>query len=236
MNDGDFLLSIIKKLDVEEGDWEKLYSNLEDNSILYKYTPSDSKKGYLFYWSNQEPMSQIEEVDNLVDNEIELSIVPQDTYLILFTRIEALKEKQYKKIIEVEENEFRYKKYVCYYTEEELIEMKNKIEEGFVIDKDFLRDNSHFIDEKLFAFIYRMIIKVPIIKMNFEQKELEEFQSLYEIEKESEKKYQPDELNEMEQKVFSVIPDKLNSDLVATDIVDNLISDIYGDDLNEYLS
>lgn len=44
MNDGDFLLSIIKKLDVEEGDWEKLYSNLEDNSILYKYTPSDSKR------------------------------------------------------------------------------------------------------------------------------------------------------------------------------------------------
>ncbi|EMF0193160.1 hypothetical protein NXO50_002644, partial [Enterococcus hirae] len=111
MNDGNFLLYVTKKFDLVKGQWQELYS--DENTVFTSYEPINSSKKYLFLWGNKEPEEQIDLADELIDKYIEYTVIPQDTYLILFSKVQSLNEKNYKKIIKVEENEFCYKKYVC---------------------------------------------------------------------------------------------------------------------------
>jgi len=143
---------------------------------------------------------------------------------------------QYKQIIEVEENEFRYKKYVCYYTRDELEALKNQVEEIFVSEDNFFKKYPDFKRGDSFALLYRMIIKIPIIKLMFEKKELEEFQKLYEAERETNKLFTIEQLLEMENQIIPYIPNKEEFDETNLKLVDNLIDNIYGGEINEYLS
>lgn len=234
MNNGEFLLSLIPKFKLESGKWINISNDMEEDIVLKIFKPLNSKKKYFFFWNAQQPMEQLETVDSLIDLYFGNDIIPQDTYLILFSGTKELNENYYKKIIEVEENEFRYKKYVCYYTESEIECLKNNQGEIFSTKEDFFKTYTEFKRDEQFTLLYRMIIKVPIIKMSFDQKKLENFQDLYEMRRKETDRYTINQIKEVEDFIFKDIPDE-RLDEVATKLVDDYINNIYGDDLIEYL-
>ena len=236
MSDGEFLLSVVQKFDLENGQWKELYNEVSKEMYLKMYEPRNSKKKYLFFWSKQAPINQLDMVDELIDEQLNYTIIPQDTNLILFSEVESLDEMHYKQIIEVEENEFRYKKYVCYYTLDELEALKNEVKEIFISEDNFFRAYPDFKRGDSFALLYRMIIKIPIIKLMFEKKELEEFQKLYEAEREATEIFTIEQIVEMENQIIPYIPNKEEFEEITKDLVDNLIGNIYGGELDEYLS
>ena len=236
MNNGEFLLSVVEKFDLENGNWSELHSSNEKNMVLKMYKPNNSRKKYLFFWSNQKPMEQLDIVDELITESIDYAIIPQDTYLILFSEVGSLDEAHYKQIIEVEENEFRYKKYVCYYTSNELEELKRQNEDIFNIKDNFFKVYPNFRREDSFVLLYRMIIKIPIIKMSFEKKELEEFQELYEMERKATSAFMIEQIVTMENKIIPNIPNEEEFEVAAVKLIESFIDDIYGGELDEYLS
>ena len=234
MNDGNFLLYVTKKFDLVKGQWQELYS--DENTVFTSYEPINSSKKYLFLWGNKEPEEQIDLADELIDKYIEYTVIPQDTYLILFSKVQSLNEKNYKKIIKVEENEFCYKKYVCYYIESEIDALRKKNDDIFKYMSNFF---SRFPDHNKsdeFSLLYRMIIKIPIIKMEFEKKELDDFFELYNTVRKETQSFSINEINEMENKIFSKISEDNKLDERINDLVEELIENIYGGDINEYLS
>ncbi|MBF2342250.1 ABC-three component system middle component 1 [Listeria welshimeri] len=236
MNNGEFLLSVVEKFDLENGDWSELHSSNEENMVLKMYKPNNSRKKYLFFWNNQQPMEQLDKVDKLITESIDYAIIPQDTYLILFSEVGSLDEAHYKQIIEVEENEFRYKKYVCYYTSNELEELKRQNEDIFNIKDNFFKVYPNFRREDSFVLLYRMIIKIPIIKMAFEKKELEDFQELYEMERKATSAFTIKQIVTMENKIIPNIPNEEKFEEAAVKLIESFIDDIYGGELDEYLS
>ncbi len=237
MNNGEFLLSVVQKFSLENGQWKQSYYSNEENELLRMYEPSNSRKKYLFFWNNQQPINQLDTVDELISEYVDHDIIPQDTYLILFSEAESLNEMYYKQIIEVEENEFRYKKYICYYTSKELEELKQKNEDIFVSKDNFFKVYPDFRREDSFTLLYRMIIKIPIIKMMFEKKELEEFQQLYESERKETNDYTLQQIIDMENRIIPNIPnDEEELENAVTELVDSFIENIYGGELDEYLS
>lgn len=165
-NDGRYLISVIKKLKHFEGTWENLYSNDENNSFVTCFSALLSEKKY-FYWSEDTPLNQLDFVDQVIDKLIEVKFKPQNAYLIIFSKVADYLEHDFKEIISVEENEFRYKKYVCYYTDEELVDLK-KHDNQLLSDNNIWSKGMSFDDtEKYKALLYRIIIKVPIIRLDF---------------------------------------------------------------------
>ncbi|MCU1871642.1 hypothetical protein P6Z20_08610 [Enterococcus faecium] len=235
MNNGEFLLSLIQKFNIESGKWRNISNGIDKSLLLKVFEPSHSKKKYFFFWNDQQPVEQLETVEGFIDLYFGNDIIPQDTYLILLSGIKELNESVYKKIIEVEENEFRYKKYVCYYTETEIEELKNNQVEIFSMKENFFKVYNEFKRDHSFTLLYRMIIKIPIIKMNFEQKELEDFQYLYEAKRKETDAYTISQIKEVEDYILQDIPNQ-ELDEIATKLVDDYINKIYGDDLIEYLS
>lgn len=71
--------------------------------------------------------------------------------------------------------------------------------------------------------------------MNFEQKELEDFQYLYEAKRKETDAYTISQIKEVEDYILQDIPNQ-ELDEIATKLVDDYINKIYGDDLIEYLS
>ena len=67
-------------------------------------------------------MSEIE-MKTIRNNEIfeEKRPSASDSYLILFWKVKQINEDVFSEVIKIEENEFFYKKYVFYYTEEEMM-------------------------------------------------------------------------------------------------------------------
>lgn len=231
-NDGRYLISTIKKLKIFEGTWEELYSNDNNNSFVTCFSALLSKKKYLFYWSKNTPIDQLNSVDRIIDTLTDYDFKPQNTYLIIFSKFTDYLEHDFKEIISVEENEFRYKKYVCYYTNEELIDLKKHNSQLLSDNNDWSNDIIFDDNEKYKALLYRIIIKVPIIKLAFERKELEEFENIFEKEKRMSKGFSFDELSEIE----SDIDQGLRDGQTEEELVSSMLKFIYGDDVIEYLS
>lgn len=236
MNDGNFLLSTTKKFDLIEGQWEEIYSNLEKEILFSYYEPLKSSKRYFFLWSNREPEEQLEQANELIEDYLEFSVIPQDTYLVLFSRVADLSEQSYKKIIKVEENEFCYKKYVCYYTKDELKELRNKSDEILKNEVNFFESYPEYNKADAFTLLYRMIIKIPIIKMEFKKKELEGFHNLYESVRKKTDSFTLNQIKDMEDMILPCIKEDDGFEEDIASLVDEFIKEIYGGDINEYLS
>lgn len=133
-----------------------------------------------------------EKFDNL--SEIEMNTInskvfeearpnPSDSYLILFWKVQQISEEVFSKVIEIEENEYFYKKYVFYYTEEEMIAfeewLSNQTEVNISIILDEIAQEGEIISEK-FLFIIRLLIKIPFWRFEFKKDELDDFENLVE--------------------------------------------------------
>lgn len=106
---------------------------------------------------------------------------PNNSYLILLYKIETFSEEVSKKIIMLEENEFFYKRYVFYYTENEYESFKSwfdKREEKNLTSILQTDDCSPVTKNLYMQFLLRLIIKIPFIKLEFKKMELENFDDL----------------------------------------------------------
>lgn len=106
---------------------------------------------------------------------------PSDSYLILFWNVDKIDDAIYSKIIDIEENEFFYKKYVLYYTQEEYEALKK-----------WLMDNENLNIERVLDFLsyeadgmsicakmlVRIITKIPFWNLKFPTAVLEDFEHL----------------------------------------------------------
>jgi len=106
---------------------------------------------------------------------------PNNSYLVLFYKITSFDEDMSKKIIKLEENEFFYKKYVFYYTEEEYSSFIEWINKRPGKNLSYILKNEDCSPESrdlYMQFFLRLIIKIPFLNLEFKKMELENFDEL----------------------------------------------------------
>lgn len=137
---------------------------------------------YYFVAKYNENLNQIE--NTIFENEIVKMLSdrqPNNSYLILLYNVENITNEIYKEIIKLEENEFFYKKYVLYYTDEEFqafMEWWNKIEKKELrnlLSDQSLNPNSA---DKHIKFLFRLLIKTPFIHLEFPKTKMMNFEDL----------------------------------------------------------
>jgi hypothetical protein len=178
----DEFVSIISSLnntavisDMKDSDMEILL----DESDLKLYHTNHK---YYFLSIYQDDYNIIEKniKNNLIIQEIE-NIRPNNSYLILFYKIKYFNDEVSKKIIRLEENEFFYKKYVFYYTEEEYVSFiewfKNRKEKSLssILKSEECSPESM---DLYMQFLLRLVIKIPFLKLEFKKMELDNFDDL----------------------------------------------------------
>ncbi|MBE9886656.1 hypothetical protein G8B50_02905 [Enterococcus durans] len=173
------IIDILKQMPLIEGQWKE-FSKEETTEKFAFYKLADNRN-YLFYYFDYSVREQINEdksytkVSELVVKEAEKFLgeyyseyIPQDTYVVFFSKVSEHVDELQKFIIRVEENEFLFKKYVCLYTEDELSELQSilpKVETNRVF-----WSNENLISEKknlTSQLLLRLTIKVPIVTLNF---------------------------------------------------------------------
>ncbi len=172
---------------------------------------------------------------NIKNNQIVKKIKdirPNNSYLILFYKINSFDEEVSKKIIRLEENEFFYKKYIFYYTEEEyasFIEWFNKRPEKSLSNILKTEECSPESTDLYIQFLLRLIIKIPFLNLEFKKMELENFDDLLNA--------QLDGIRKNKEEVYKIF-NRLTSELEkcsADEIAETLFSEIIGgiDDENQ---
>jgi len=169
--------------------------------------------------------------NNQIIKEIK-DIRPNNSYLILLYKINSFDEEVSKKIIRLEENEFFYKKYVFYYTEEEyasFIEWFNKKSEKSLSNILKTEDCSPESVYLYMQFLLRLIIKIPFLNLEFKKMELENFDDLLNAQLDGIRKNK-----EEVHKIFNRLTDELEKHS-ADEIAETLFSEIIGgsDDENQ---
>lgn len=110
---------------------------------------------------------------------------PSDSYMILLWKVDAIDEKIFPYVISVEENEFFYKKYVFYYTEQELKFFKKWHEDLKISGDDDLENILNVVrdlDEEAdhVKFFIRLLIKVPFLNPVFPKAVMKDFDKMVE--------------------------------------------------------
>lgn len=163
-----------------------LYS---DNVELY--VDSSGAKNKFFYFAefkmngeNEDNLAQIE--SELSDNQAFAVIgepEPSDSYMILLWEVEKIGENIYPYIINTEENEFFYKKYIFYYTKNELQcfqEWYGKLVEN---GKGCLTNTLQALQElneesEQAGFLIRLLTKVPFLDPVFPKAVMANFDNM----------------------------------------------------------
>ena len=163
-----------------------------DDAVLY-IDDKDSK--YYFFADliidesdrNKNNMRQIEKctINNLEAYAAVAPPLPNSSYLILFWKVTAIDESIYPQIINLEENEFFYKKYVFYFTQEELdaftnwfLEMNNSGKGCLDALLEELSNEAINLDAQHIDFFIRLLIKIPFLDLEFPRAVLREFDSI----------------------------------------------------------
>lgn len=188
---------------------------------------------YYFLSEYQDDYDVIEK--NIKNNQIVKDIKdnrPNNSYLVLFYKINSFDEEISKKIIRLEENEFFYKKYVFYYTEEEyasFIEWFNKRPEKSLSNILKTEECSPESVDLYIQFLLRLIIKIPFLNLEFKKMELENFDDLLNAQLDGIRKNKEDVY-----KIFNRLTDELEK-RSADEIAETLFSEIIGgiDDENQ---
>jgi len=149
----------------------------EQNVKLYS-----SNNKYYFLSEYKDNYDVIEKIIRTNQTVKEITdIRPNNSYLVMFYRINSFDEKVSKKIISLEENEFFYKKYIFYYTEDEyesFMEWFNKRSLRKLSDILKTEECSPESTSLYMQFLLRLIIKVPFLNLEFKKMELESFDDL----------------------------------------------------------
>lgn len=184
-----YILDLVKKLNggnvLNNQPDEETYVNLyKENIWLYRDMAED--KNYFFATFNTETNSLQQIETNILNNDVlkHEKIKPSDSYLILFWEIEKETEFIYPTVINIEENEFFFKKYIFYYTTQEY--------EGFLdwikdisTDGNFLTnlinklsEPNESLENSYAQFLIKLLVKVPILNPVFPKAELVNFNEM----------------------------------------------------------
>lgn len=180
------ILEIIKKYN------RTLITNIEDcESVIYDDEFVILKNAINNYFCIFEANEEVEDTEKIVaniekscrENMILSKIKPQFIYAIVILRTSYAEDKLYKKIIEIEENEYFCKKYVFYYSDDEVNKFKawakknNKNTFNELINLESNNKDINKSDQNAIAlkFMLRMIIKFIFIKVCIGSKELISF-------------------------------------------------------------
>lgn len=103
---------------------------------------------------------------------------PSDTYLILFWNVEKIDETLYSKVIQIEEEEMFYKKYVIYFTDDEMSELENYLctQNDISIKSiiDYISDEENELSQAS-KLVIRILTKIPFWRLTFPKAELEDY-------------------------------------------------------------
>jgi len=108
---------------------------------------------------------------------------PNSSYLVLFWEVTYIDESIYRHIIKLEENEFFFKKYVFYYTAEELRAFKKWYSEKVAANKGDIKTMLKEITNEDFekpeiCFFIRLLIKIPFFDLPFPKAVLQDFDQI----------------------------------------------------------
>ncbi len=162
-----------------------------ENVELYA-DPSGTKNKFFYF---AELKMNDENKDNLDQIELELSdnqafsVIeepePGDSYMILLWKVEEIKDSIYPYIINIEENEFFYKKYVLYYTQKELESFQKWYGKLLKNGKGSLNNTLLALRElneesNEVAFLIRLLTKVPFLNPIFPKAVMADFDNMVE--------------------------------------------------------
>lgn len=152
-----------------------LYS---DDVELYIDSSGVENKYYYFaeFKMDDEKKDNLEQIESVVFRDDTYAVIgepsPSDSYMILLWEVEEIDENIYPYIIEIEENEFFYKKYIFYYTKKELDcfmmwykELQENGESTLTTALDSLQKLDDESEEV--KFLTRLLIKVPFLNPVF---------------------------------------------------------------------
>lgn len=162
-------------------------------------------------------ISEIEE--KCFNSEILKNIKPQFVYSIIIIKTDVIDERLYKKVIEIEEDEYFCKKYVFYYKPEEekkFLEWSNEKELNTFNELLNKEGNYELFDKKnneldALKFMLRLIIKFIFIKIKFENKNTYNFNQ--ELEKQIKSIKKIEDRNRVEQFNKNIVKEILKMDM-----------------------
>lgn len=151
---------------------------------------------------------------------------PSSSYLILVMKVDKIEESIYPKIIELEENEFFFKKYVFYYTEEELnafTEWYSKMKSSRKASiKQLLNEISEpnvDFDCLHISFFVRLLIKIPFLKLDFPKAVLKDFSEVVNSKISSTRGDRGNRIQELNQFMFNMVDMESDSADAISDIL-----------------
>ena len=148
-----------------------LYIDTKDNKFYFiaEYNKTDDTDNY----------SLIEKA-TIYNHEAfgDVRINPSDAYLILFWKVDDIDESVYSDVIRIEEDEMFYKKYLIYYTDEELDALIEKLKDyDEVTLQTIIEDISN--EEELangWKLAIRIMTKIPFWPLVFPSAVMEDFE------------------------------------------------------------
>ena len=189
----DIIMDIIRLLN--EGNVIPMQKDQNTKIDLYNdqvqlFVDSSGEENKYYYFAEfaiddeQDNLAQIEDV---VSNSDVYTVIgkpkPSNSYMILLWKVEQIDESLYPYIIQIEENEFFYKKYVFYYTEKELqcfekwcssLKTNGKPMLDTVLEAvQFLNDESEQVQ-----FSTRLLSKVPFFNPIFPKAVMNDFDEM----------------------------------------------------------
>lgn len=155
------------------------------------YVDSSGKEKKYYYFARYEVDDNKDDNLGQIEREIFGSKVyknsgrpsPSDSYMILFWEVDTIDERIFPYVIHVEENEFFYKKYVFYYTAQELACFKKWYmdlqAEGNADLESILKVPLDLDKEPGYVkFFIRLLIKVPFLNPVFPKAVMEDFDKM----------------------------------------------------------
>lgn len=166
---------------------KKTKINLYSSDVeLYVDSLGEEQKYYYFadFKMDDEGNDNLEQIESVLMNNDAFAIIgepsPSDSYMILLWKVKKIDEQIYPRIINIEENEFFYKKYIFYYTENELgcfmewYKGLDKNGEATLTETlQFLQKSSD--ESEQVRFLTRLLIKVPFLNPVFPKAVMDDF-------------------------------------------------------------
>ncbi len=160
----------------------------DDVELYVDFSGIDNKYYYFAdFKMDEEKKDNLDQIENVVlSNDAYATIGeprPSDSYMILLWEVEKIDENIYPYIIEIEENEFFYKKYIFYYTKNELDcfmrwykELRENGESSLTTTLDYLQELDD--ESEVVKFLTRLLIKVPFFNPVFPKAIMKDFDKM----------------------------------------------------------
>ena len=160
----------------------------KDVELYIDYSGSEKKYYYFAELKmDDEKDDNLPQIEDILRNNEALAVIgepnPSDSYMILLWQIENIDESIYPYVIKIEENEFFYKKYVFYYTGQELksfMDWYHILSEKGSSDLTELLQELQSLDEGAVQvdFLTRLLAKVPFFNPVFPKAVMNDFDKM----------------------------------------------------------